>query len=86
MTRDVERMSTSQIKTCSHVAPLKQNNDDILRREPAEVVDMALGKLQTAGIVLLEWLALLYRRMNVPVIIKARIFISSIPAPMVISQ
>ncbi|KAF8328987.1 hypothetical protein F5887DRAFT_1006143 [Amanita rubescens] len=62
-------MSTSQI-TCSHVAPLKQNNDDILRREPAEVVDMALGKLQTAGIVMLEWLALLYRRMNVPVIIK----------------
>ncbi|KAF8345524.1 hypothetical protein F5887DRAFT_167063 [Amanita rubescens] len=51
-------------------APIKQENDDILRREPAEVVDMALGRLQKAGIVLLEWHSLLYHRMNVPVLIK----------------
>lgn len=66
-------------------APIKQDNDDTLRYEPAEVVDMALGRLQRAGIVLIEWHSLLYRRMNVPVLIKARICIS-MPIPMVISR
>jgi hypothetical protein len=56
-------------------APFKQNNDDILCCEPAEVVDMALGRLQRAGIVLVEWHSLLYHRMNVPVLIKACICI-----------
>ena len=50
-------------------APVQQKNDDILRCEPVEVVDMALGRLQRARIVLLEWHSLLYHRMNVPVLI-----------------
>lgn len=59
-------------------APIKteQKNDDILRCEPGDVVDMALGRLQSAGIVLLEWHSLLYHRMNVPVLVGARISIS----------
>ena len=66
-------------------APIIQRNDDILRCEPAEVVDMALGKLQRAGIVLLEWHSLLYHRMNVPVLIKARTCISML-VPIAISR
>ena len=66
-------------------APIKQNNDDILRCEPGDVVDMALGRLQSAGIVLLEWHSLLYHRMNVPVLIRARISIS-MSVPLVISR
>ncbi|KAL4250063.1 hypothetical protein ABKN59_004914 [Abortiporus biennis] len=38
--------------------------------EPAEVVDRALHALQQAGVQLIEWRALLYKRMNVPVIVK----------------
>jgi len=42
----------------------------ILDHEPAEVVDIALQNLQKAGVELIEWRALLCRRMNVPVILK----------------
>ncbi|OBZ66449.1 hypothetical protein A0H81_13669 [Grifola frondosa] len=44
---------------------------DILDYDPASVVDIALQTLQTAGVeLLIEWGALLYRRMHVPIIIK----------------
>jgi hypothetical protein len=65
-------------------APIKQDNDDILHCELGDVVDMALGRLQSAGIVLLEWHAVLYHRMNVPILVRARISIS-MSVPMVIS-
>lgn len=42
----------------------------ILDNHPAEVVDMALHALQSAGFQLIEWRALLYRRMKVPILIK----------------
>ena len=55
-----------------------------IRFKHAEVVDMALGRLQRAGIlVLLEWHSLLHHRMNAPVLIRVRICISR-PVPMVI--
>ena len=41
----------------------------ILSNDPAEVVDMALDRLQRAGVQLIEWRALLYRRMNVPIVV-----------------
>ena len=42
----------------------------ILDNHPAEVVDMALYALQSAGFQLIEWRALLYRRMKVPILVK----------------
>ena len=39
---------------------------DIFACNPAEVVDIALSHLQNAGTQLIEWRALLQRRMNVP--------------------
>jgi len=51
-------------------APLNSKEDDILNNKPEVVVDKALERLQRAGVVLIEWRALLYRRMNVPIIVK----------------
>ena len=47
----------------------------ILDNHPAEVVDMALQALQVASVPLIEWRALLYRRMKVPILVK----VSNIP-------
>jgi hypothetical protein len=49
---------------------LNASTKTILDHEPPEVVDIALQKLQKAGVELIEWRALLCRRMNVPVILK----------------
>ncbi|KAF8530433.1 hypothetical protein BU17DRAFT_36186 [Hysterangium stoloniferum] len=46
------------------------NDDQILHYESAQVVDMALERLQRAGMMLIEWRSLLYCRMNVPMIVK----------------
>ncbi|KAL7279983.1 hypothetical protein ACG7TL_006394 [Trametes sanguinea] len=43
---------------------------DIYKSSPEELVDKALRALQDAGIQLIEWLSLLHRRMNVPLIIR----------------
>ena len=43
---------------------------DVYEYSPEELVDKALKTLQDAGIELIEWSSLLYRRMNVPVIVK----------------
>ncbi|TDL22820.1 hypothetical protein BD410DRAFT_769812 [Rickenella mellea] len=56
----------------SHIPPQKlvhgvKTEQDILDYEPGEVVDIALQALQNDNIKLVEWRALLYRRMNVPV-------------------
>jgi hypothetical protein len=45
-------------------------NKNVFDLPPAELVDLALSRLQNAGVKLIEWRALLYRRMNVPVIVK----------------
>ncbi|KAJ7180718.1 hypothetical protein C8R46DRAFT_985746 [Mycena filopes] len=42
----------------------------ILDKDPIEVLDIALSRLQAVGIKLIEWQDLVYRRMNVPAIIK----------------
>lgn len=42
----------------------------ILDNHPAEVVDIVLHALQSAGFQLIEWRALLYRRMKVPILVK----------------
>ncbi|PFH47180.1 hypothetical protein AMATHDRAFT_7022 [Amanita thiersii Skay4041] len=42
----------------------------ILDCKPAEIVDAALVQLQTMGIELVEWKALLMRRMDVPIILR----------------
>ena len=42
----------------------------ILDNHSSEVVDMALHALQSAGFQLIEWRALLYRRMKVPILVK----------------
>ena len=42
----------------------------IYELSPEELVDKALKALQNAGIQLIEWKSLLYRRMGVPLIIK----------------
>jgi hypothetical protein len=72
------------MQTSHSFAANKLKKEDILRFEPAEVVDMALGRLQRAKIVLLEWQSLLFHRMNVPVVIRVRICMS-MPVPMVLS-
>ncbi|TEB34231.1 hypothetical protein FA13DRAFT_1729739, partial [Coprinellus micaceus] len=43
---------------------------DVFERSPEELVDVALSRLRAAGIQLIEWMALLYRRMDVPIIIR----------------
>ncbi|KAF8549497.1 hypothetical protein OG21DRAFT_1478836 [Imleria badia] len=48
----------------------EQPRNNVFDRTPAELVDLALSTLQAAGVQLTEWRALLYRRMNVPVIVK----------------
>lgn len=45
------------------------SRQSVLYLDPAEVVDIALQKLQKAGVELIEWRSLLYRRMNVPVVL-----------------
>ncbi|GBE90121.1 hypothetical protein SCP_1801450 [Sparassis crispa] len=42
----------------------------LFNRLPEELVDHALHTLQDAGVELIEWRSLLYRRMGVPVLIK----------------
>lgn len=39
---------------------------------PEALVDIALERLSAAGVQLIEWRALLYRRLNVPIIAKVR--------------
>ncbi|KDR77351.1 hypothetical protein GALMADRAFT_139336 [Galerina marginata CBS 339.88] len=56
----------------SHIPPQKFIQDakkekHILDYQPAEVVDIAIQALQNVNVKLIEWRALLYRRMNVPV-------------------
>lgn len=65
-------MSTIQpADPLQHVIHDKQPKDCILNHEPEEVVDLALEILQGAGITfIVEWHSLLYRRMNVPVVIR----------------
>ncbi|KAF9530516.1 hypothetical protein CPB83DRAFT_850459 [Crepidotus variabilis] len=46
------------------------NEGNILNHEPVEVVDMALERLQKAGVELIEWRAQLYRRMQVPIVVR----------------
>lgn len=59
---------------CLHFSPKSYDQTihipTILDGHPAEVVDMALHALQSAGFQLIEWRALLYRRMKVPILIK----------------
>lgn len=55
-------------------SPYLKKYDGILNLQPVEVVDLALERLQTAQIILIEWRALLYRRMNVPVLVKVRVY------------
>ncbi|KAJ2928188.1 hypothetical protein H1R20_g8904, partial [Candolleomyces eurysporus] len=43
---------------------------DLFDRQPAELVDVAISRLQAAGVELIEWRALLYRRMSVPIFVK----------------
>lgn len=51
-----------------HVSPPR--NRIILENDPIEVLDLALSRLQAAGVKLIEWRDLVYRRMNVPASIK----------------
>jgi hypothetical protein len=63
--------STRPCKQYLHSTPLLPSEaKDILHGEPAEVVDIALSALRDAGIELIEWGALLQRRMSVPVFIN----------------
>lgn len=39
---------------------------------PEVLVDIAMERLSAAGVQLIEWRALLYRRLNVPIIAKVR--------------
>ena len=53
--------------------------EDILHRRPAEVVDIALSNLQPeTGIKLIEWRALLRKRMNVPVCVNVYLWYISL--------
>ena len=49
----------------------RSTTKDVFESSPEELVDIALSRLQAAGIQLIEWMALLYRRMDVPIIIRA---------------
>jgi hypothetical protein len=42
---------------------------------PAVLVDKALETMQREGIQVIEWRALLYRRMKVPVFVKVRLIL-----------
>ncbi|KAI0329299.1 hypothetical protein GY45DRAFT_1325243 [Cubamyces sp. BRFM 1775] len=50
--------------------PLSPSASNVYEFSPEELVDKALKALQEAGIQLIEWKTLLYRRMGVPVILK----------------
>jgi len=50
---------------------------NILDNHPAEVVEIALNALQRAGIQMIEWRALLYRRMRVPILVSVSSNINS---------
>ena len=52
---------------------LPAKEETIFFHDPAVVVDIALERLHQASIVLLEWRAALYRRMNVPIVVKASV-------------
>jgi hypothetical protein len=43
---------------------------DVFDRQPAELADVALSRLQAASVKLIEWRALLYRRMGRPMILR----------------
>ncbi|KDQ11381.1 hypothetical protein BOTBODRAFT_46501 [Botryobasidium botryosum FD-172 SS1] len=43
---------------------------DILNKQPSEVVDLALSRMREMGVQMIEWGTLLYRRMDVPRIMK----------------
>ncbi|KAF8802085.1 hypothetical protein BYT27DRAFT_7113209 [Phlegmacium glaucopus] len=56
---------------CPQILPKRYDRiPTILDNHPAEVVDEALHTLQGAGFRLIEWRALLYRRMKVPILVK----------------
>jgi hypothetical protein len=44
---------------------------DVFDLQPAELVDVALSRLQAASVKLIEWRAFLYRRMGRPIILRA---------------
>lgn len=44
----------------------------LLGLKQEELVDIALTRLQSAGVQLVEWGGLLFRRMHVPIIIRVR--------------
>ncbi|KAJ2913663.1 hypothetical protein MD484_g6765, partial [Candolleomyces efflorescens] len=44
----------------------EKKREDVFDHQPTELVDAALSKLQAAGVKLIEWRALLYRRMGKP--------------------
>lgn len=52
------------------ISVMETTQQNILDYEPAEAVDIALRRLQKAGVELIEWGALLHRRMKVPVIVR----------------
>ncbi len=54
----------------SNMYPPEADTASIYQLSPEQLIDKALKTLQDAGIQLIEWLSLLHRRMNVPVIIK----------------
>jgi hypothetical protein len=43
---------------------------DMFTLQPEALVDMAMERLSAAGVQLIEWRALLYRRLNIPIIAK----------------
>ncbi|KAH8099762.1 hypothetical protein BXZ70DRAFT_941002 [Cristinia sonorae] len=53
-----------------HLTSLVPIGESPLGRDPAEVLDFALSRLQEVGVKLTEWRALLYRRMKVPLMVK----------------
>ncbi|CDO78206.1 hypothetical protein BN946_scf184701.g4 [Trametes cinnabarina] len=64
------RSPEQPIKDFRDAYPCSPSASNIYEYSPEELVDKALRALQEAGIQLIEWLSLLHRRMNVPVIIK----------------
>lgn len=46
---------------------------DVFDNSPSHLVGVALARLQAAGVELIEWRAMLYRRMSVPVIVRVNI-------------
>ena len=52
--------------------PQSPSASNVYEFSPEDLVDKALRALQEAGVQLIEWKTLLYRRMGVPVILKVR--------------